>query len=129
MFDRYNKVQKAVLETTLSLIIEKELQATSMSLIAKKSGISTGSIYHYFDSKETIINELYKAIVLFNGEYVLQNVYTDEPLRTRLERAWENMIRLSLEYPTFSSLNNIRSRHIYTMNRRGRPMKADGAAR
>ncbi|WP_028560311.1 TetR/AcrR family transcriptional regulator [Paenibacillus pinihumi] len=99
MFDRYNKVQKAVLETTLSLIIEKELQATSMSLIAKKSGISTGSIYHYFDSKETIINELYKAIVLFNGEYVLQNVYTDEPLRTRLERAWENMIRLSLEYP------------------------------
>jgi AcrR family transcriptional regulator len=99
MFSNYNKVQQAVLETTLSLIIEKELQATSMSLIAKKSGVSTGSIYHYFASKEDIINELYKAIVTFNGEAVLKNLNTDEPVKVRLERAWEQMIRLSLEYP------------------------------
>lgn len=99
MFDAYNKVQKAVLETTLALIIEKELQATSMALIAKKSGISTGSIYHYFESKEAIINELYKAIVIFNGHQVLEGFFTDEPVRVRLERAWENLIRLSLQYP------------------------------
>jgi len=30
-----------------------------MSLIVKESGISTGAIYHYFKSKEVIINELY----------------------------------------------------------------------
>ncbi|MEI2393796.1 TetR/AcrR family transcriptional regulator [Paenibacillus phytohabitans] len=99
MFDNYNKVQQAVLETTLGLIIEKELQATSMSLIARKSGISTGSIYHYFESKEAIINELYRGIVTFNGHKVLDGVYTGEPLRTRLERAWRNLITLSLEYP------------------------------
>ncbi|QAY65854.1 TetR/AcrR family transcriptional regulator [Paenibacillus protaetiae] len=99
MFEKYNKVQQAILQTTLSLLIEKELQATSMALIAKKSGVSTGSIYHYFESKEAIINELYKAIVTFNGETVLNGFYTDEPIRTRLERAWENMIRLSLRYP------------------------------
>ncbi|QQZ59887.1 TetR/AcrR family transcriptional regulator [Paenibacillus sonchi] len=99
MFDKYNKVQKAVLETTLALIIEKELQATSMSLIAKRSGISTGSIYHYFESKEAIINELYKGIVSFNGLVVLEGFFTDEPIRTRLERAWENLIRVSLKYP------------------------------
>ncbi|MEK3670106.1 TetR/AcrR family transcriptional regulator [Paenibacillus sp. FSL R10-2771] len=99
MFDSYNKVQQAVLETTLGLIIEKELQATSMSLIARKSGISTGSIYHYFESKEAIINELYRGIVTFNGHKVLDGVYTGETLRTRLERAWRNLITLSLEYP------------------------------
>ncbi|MFC5405342.1 TetR/AcrR family transcriptional regulator [Cohnella soli] len=99
MFVSYNKVQRAVLETTLHLIIEKELQATSMSLIAKKSGVSTGSIYHYFDSKEAIINELYRGIVKFNGEQVLDGFFTDEPIRIRLERAWEKLIRVSLEYP------------------------------
>ncbi|MBW4080582.1 TetR family transcriptional regulator [Paenibacillus sp. S150] len=99
MFDKYNKVQQAVLETTLALIIEKELQATSMSLIARKSGISTGSIYHYFESKEAIVNELYKGIVSFNGQAVLEGFFTDEPIRMRLERAWENLIRLSLKYP------------------------------
>lgn len=99
MFDKYNKAQKAVLETTLSLIIEKELQATSMSLITKKSGVSTGNIYHYFPSKEAIVNELYKAIVVYNGENVLDGFFTDEPIRVRLERAWRNMIRVSLEFP------------------------------
>ncbi|MEK8126568.1 TetR/AcrR family transcriptional regulator [Paenibacillus filicis] len=70
-----------------------------MSLIAKKSGVSTGSIYHYFDSKEAIINELYRGIVRYNGQRVLEGFFTDEPIRTRLERAWEQLIRVSLEYP------------------------------
>ncbi|MBD2870000.1 TetR/AcrR family transcriptional regulator [Paenibacillus arenilitoris] len=99
MFARYNKVQQAVLETTLRLIIDKELQATSMSLIAKESKVSTGNIYHYFSSKEDIINELYKAIVQFNGEYVTKNWSDADPVRVRFERAWENVIRLGMEYP------------------------------
>ncbi|MNC37220.1 hypothetical protein D3C75_857760 [compost metagenome] len=30
---------------------------------------------------------------------VLEGFFTDEPIRTRLERAWENLIRVSLKYP------------------------------
>ncbi|THF75726.1 TetR/AcrR family transcriptional regulator [Cohnella fermenti] len=99
MFGRYNKVQQAVLETTLRLIIDKELQATSMSLIAKESKVSTGNIYHYFSSKEDIINELYKAIVQFNGEYVTKNWHEGDGVKERFERAWTNFIKLSLAYP------------------------------
>ncbi|MBB6730954.1 TetR/AcrR family transcriptional regulator [Cohnella zeiphila] len=99
MFESYNKVQKAVLETTLGILIEKDLQATSMSLIAKQSGVSTGNIYHYFDSKEAVINELYKAIVKFNGEYVLKGFYDTDDIRPRFDRAWDRYVRLSLEHP------------------------------
>ncbi|SFS65365.1 TetR/AcrR family transcriptional regulator [Paenibacillus sp. BC26] len=99
MFERYNKVQKAVLETTLHLIIDKELQATSMSLIAKDSGVSTGNIYHYFSSKEDIINELYKAIVLFNGEYVTRNLNQSDSVKDRFQLAWRNVFELGLNYP------------------------------
>lgn len=99
MFERYNKVQKAVLETTLRIINEKELQATSMSLIAKESGVSTGSIYHYFSSKEDIINELFKGIVLFNGEAVMKGVHELDSVQEKFQRAWINYFRLSLEYP------------------------------
>lgn len=99
MFEKYNKVQKAVLETTLRLINEKELQATSMSLISKESGISTGSIYHYFDSKEAIINELYKGIVKFHGEVVLKDFYTNESIEARFRKTWENFIRFGIKYP------------------------------
>lgn len=100
MFENYNKVQQAVLETTLNLLIEKELQATSMSLIAKQSGVSTGNIYHYFQSKEDIINELYKAIVIFNGDYVTRSWNDGDPLRLRFQQAWNSVIRHALAYPT-----------------------------
>jgi AcrR family transcriptional regulator len=99
MFEKYNKVQKAVLETTLRLINEKDLQATSMALISKESGVSTGSIYHYFQSKEDIINELYKGIVNFHGEVVLKDFYTNESIQERFQRVWENVIRFTMQYP------------------------------
>ncbi|AZN41400.1 TetR/AcrR family transcriptional regulator [Paenibacillus albus] len=99
MFEQYNKMQKAVLETTLNLIIEKELQATSMSLIAKESRVSTGNIYHYFSSKEDIINELYKAIVLFNGDFVTKSLKEAATLQERFQQAWRNVIELGKQYP------------------------------
>lgn len=99
MFEPYNKVQRAVLETTLHIIIRKELQATSMALIAKESGVSTGNIYHYFKSKEDIVNELYKAIVTFNGEYVREGLLQGRTIRERFELGWNRVIDLGKQYP------------------------------
>ncbi|WP_219834146.1 TetR/AcrR family transcriptional regulator [Paenibacillus sp. R14(2021)] len=99
MFDKYNKVQRAVLETTLRIIIQKELQATSMALIAKESGVSTGNIYHYFKSKEEIINELYKAIVAHNGDLVIPGVKQPGTIQERFFRAWEQVLFISRKYP------------------------------
>jgi AcrR family transcriptional regulator len=99
MFEKYNKVQRAVLETTLNIIIRKELQATSMALIAKDSSVSTGSIYHYFKSKEDIVNELYKAIVGFNGDYVREGLTQGDTVRQKFESGWSRVIELGKIYP------------------------------
>lgn len=99
MFDKYNKAQHAVLKTTLNIIIRKELQATSMSLIAKESGVSTGSIYHYFQSKEDIVNELYRAIVTFNGEYVREGLLQGRTIREKFQTGWSRVIDLGKKYP------------------------------
>ncbi|WP_282942849.1 TetR/AcrR family transcriptional regulator [Paenibacillus sp. RC67] len=99
MFEKYNKVQRSVLETTLNIIIRKELQATSMALIAKESGVSTGSIYHYFQSKEDIVNELYKAIVTFNGEYVREGLLQGRTIREKFEMGWSRVLNLGKKYP------------------------------
>ncbi|GIP26150.1 TetR family transcriptional regulator [Paenibacillus sp. J23TS9] len=99
MFDKYNKAQRAVLETTLNIISRKELQATSMSLIAKESGVSTGSIYHYFQSKEDIVNELYRAIVTFNGEYVREGLLQGRTIHEKFQMGWSRVIDLGEKYP------------------------------
>lgn len=95
MFEKYNKVQRAVLETTLQLIMEKDLQATSMALISKQSGVSTGSIYYYFKSKEDIINELYRGIVEFNNEAIYRDFDANLSIQERFWGFWERVIHFN----------------------------------
>lgn len=98
MFEEYNKVQEAVLATTLKLLREKDLQATSMSLISKESAISTGSIYYYFKSKEDIINELYRGISKFTKREMYKDFYTDESIQKRFWKFWEQAIRFNINH-------------------------------
>jgi len=51
-----------VLNSTLALIKEHGFHGAPMSLIAKHAGVAAGTIYHYFDSKETLIVELYVEV-------------------------------------------------------------------
>jgi len=51
-----------VLNSTLALIREYGFHGTPMSQIAKHAGVAAGTIYHYFDSKETLITSLYVDI-------------------------------------------------------------------
>ena len=56
---RFMSKKELILDTTLKLIAENGLNASPMSLIVKTSGVSTGTIYHHFKSKEEIINQIY----------------------------------------------------------------------
>ncbi len=99
MFNHYKKVQRTILETTLRLLTDYDLQATSMAMISKESGISIGSIYHHFSSKEEIINELYRGIAAFQTDLVLKDYFTDIPIRERFETAWRRVFETGMDYP------------------------------
>lgn len=51
--------KKAIFESTLELIKENGFHGTPMSLVAKRAGVAAGTIYHYFESKEKLICELF----------------------------------------------------------------------
>ena len=51
-----------ILTATMELIAVEGANGAAMSQIAKTSGVSIGTIYHYFKSKEEIINEVYYNI-------------------------------------------------------------------
>ncbi len=50
--------RKVILESALELFAENGFHTTSMSLIAKKCGISKGLAYNYFESKNDILEEI-----------------------------------------------------------------------
>ncbi len=72
--EQYEKLRKLkrnkILDSSLKLFAEKGFSATSMSMIARNTGISKGLIYNYFESKEDLVRTL-----LTNGLEEFSKVY------------------------------------------------------
>ncbi len=56
--------RKRVLEIAEELFSEKGFDGTGMDEIAKKAGINKATIYYHFNSKNHIIEELFKSIIV-----------------------------------------------------------------
>lgn len=53
--------KERILEAIMKLIAKNGLHDTPMSQIASLANVATGTIYHHFNSKQDIVNELYKV--------------------------------------------------------------------
>jgi AcrR family transcriptional regulator len=51
--------KQVIFDVVLRLISEQGVQSTPMSQVAKEANVAAGTIYHYFESKEALLNELY----------------------------------------------------------------------
>jgi TetR/AcrR family transcriptional regulator, multidrug resistance operon repressor len=51
--------KKAIFNSTLELVRENGFHGTPISMVAKHAGVAAGTIYHYFESKEQLICELF----------------------------------------------------------------------
>jgi AcrR family transcriptional regulator len=56
---RAEQTRAAIIEAALRLFRETGYDATTMRAIAREAGVSTGSAYYYFSSKEELIQEFY----------------------------------------------------------------------
>ncbi len=63
--------REAILQAALELIAERGFHDTPMSLIARRSGASAGTIYHHFADKDDLIHALYRHVkTIFNRALV-----------------------------------------------------------
>lgn len=70
----YVEKREAILQAALKLIAERGLHNTPMSLVAKESGASAGTIYHHFTDKEDMIHALHHYVkTTFNHALVRGN--------------------------------------------------------
>ncbi|MBI2706527.1 MAG: TetR/AcrR family transcriptional regulator [Actinobacteria bacterium] len=52
--------REAILDSALQLMSERTFHGCPVPLIAEHAGVATGTIYRYFDSKETLANAVYQ---------------------------------------------------------------------
>ena len=74
-----------LVKSALELFTTRGYHGTTTPLIAERAGVAEGTIYRHFDSKEHLLNEIYRAGVrLFAG--AVRDAPTSLPCRERLER-------------------------------------------
>ena len=54
-----DKKQRIII-TMLELVVKQGVYATPMSQVAKEANVAVGTIYHYFNNKQEILEEIYK---------------------------------------------------------------------
>lgn len=91
--------RQIILDTTLRLIVKHGLEATPMSLIGNRARVGMGTIYHYFPSKEFLVNVLYQELKVKTNQAMLKNYVREAPVRERFFRIWRNLFYFYLGNP------------------------------
>ncbi|MCX2739316.1 TetR/AcrR family transcriptional regulator [Pontibacter anaerobius] len=92
--------KRAIFESMLELVKEKGFHGTPMSMVAKRAGVAAGTIYHYFDSKEKLICELYHYIQQQVIEIVKHEDCTDISFKECFFNLWYALFTYYTEKPS-----------------------------
>jgi AcrR family transcriptional regulator len=101
--DQVDDKRTAILEATLHLISENGFHGTAMSKVAKEAGVSAGIIYHYFDSKDHLMDELYKHIKQNFGLVINESFDQTQPLKTQIRQILGLMMKYYIQRPRESA--------------------------
>ncbi len=91
--------EQKILDAALILFVERGFHGTSTAEIAKTAGVATGTLFHYFKTKEDLINSLY--LYTKEGMYCeIEGQFHDEaPLKDNLKELWCKFIDFAVKNP------------------------------
>lgn len=95
--------KSAIIENALQLISEHGFHGTPMSMIAKNANVAIGTIYHYFDSKDTLIQELYIYTKSKLADVIFTTNEDTRDFREQFIDHWISQFHFFDEHPTYLS--------------------------
>lgn len=91
--------EQKILDAALKLFVERGFHGTSTAEIAKTAGVATGTLFHYFKTKEELINKLY----LYTKESMFTHIkghFNDEKLlKDNLKDLWLKFVKFGINEP------------------------------
>jgi AcrR family transcriptional regulator len=79
--------RNAILAAAVDIVAEQGLGAPTAA-IAKRAGVSHGSVFTYFETKTALLNVLYLELTIGLTDSVMAAVSTGEDKRARFEQLW-----------------------------------------
>lgn len=80
----HDQYRNELLESCFDLFSSRGYANVTMREIAKSTGISTGSLYHYFSGKQTILQKMIEKIALEEINHILDIVYKTNDVEIRV---------------------------------------------
>jgi AcrR family transcriptional regulator len=99
MTETTNDKRVAIVKTAIRLFTSRGFYGTPTSMIAQESGVSNGTLFRYFPSKELLINSVYYEIKDRLGKELSVGVSDEKALEEKARRIWGNMIRWGASHP------------------------------
>jgi len=90
-----------IIQATLDLIVEHGFHGASMAMVAEKAEVGAGTIYHYFESKEALINELYQELEKKVMVALQEGYPISKPIRERFIHLGTALLRYFIAHPLY----------------------------
>lgn len=94
--------REAILDAALELFVERGFFGTAVPEIADRAGVGAGTIYRYFESKEALVNAIYRQEKQRFANAVLTDFPTPTTTREQFRVMWLRMAKFATEHtPAF----------------------------
>jgi TetR/AcrR family transcriptional regulator, repressor of fatR-cypB operon len=88
-----------ILSAALDLFVERGFHGTSVPSVAERAKVAAGTIYHYFESKEALVNALFQRWKQQMAADMLRGFPFDGAPREQFRGVWSKMADFAIAYP------------------------------
>lgn len=90
-------VRRRLLDAATRLFAERGFEGTSVQEIVAAAGVTKGAMYHYFDSKDDLLKEIYARVLRLQLERLNRFAGSDAPVAERLHAAAVDVVITTVE--------------------------------
>lgn len=90
---------EAILDAALGLFASQGYHGTTVPEVAQRAKLAAGTLYRYFDSKEALVNALFRREKRRFMLALLDGVAVDAPHREQFRALWFRLARFYEEHP------------------------------
>jgi len=91
--------RSAILDAATRLFAERGLAAAPTSEISRRAGVAEGTLFTYFETKDDLINSLYREIKLELADAMMSDFPRKKNVRTRLRHVWDRYVNWGIANP------------------------------
>jgi AcrR family transcriptional regulator len=91
--------RNAILDAATRLFAERGLTAAPTSEISKLAGVAEGTLFTYFQTKDDLINALYREIKLELADAMMSDFPRKKSVGTRLRHVWDRWVNWGVANP------------------------------